>query len=87
MIKVSKNICFKIIWSHHTLNVITICKTIVTKEPIYKTYCGVYPFSPVFKGFGLSISLSEVGTKFKEEENYEGIRLLVLLDVFSTFST
>ena len=87
MIKVSKNICFKIIRSRHTLNIIAICKTIVTTEPIYRTYCGVYPRSRDFKAFSLSISLSEVGTKFKEEENYEGIRLHVLLDVFSIFST
>ena len=70
---------------HHTLNVIAICKTIVTREPIYRTYCGVYPLSPDCKSFSLSVSLSEVGTNFKEEENYEGIRLLVLFDVFSTF--
>ena len=87
MIKVSKNICFKIIGSHYTLNIIAICKTIVTTEPIYRTYCGVYPLSRDFKAFSLSVSLSEVGTKFKEERNYEGIRLHVLLDVFSMFST
>ena len=87
MIKVSKNICFKIIGSHHTLNIIAICKTIVTTEPIYRAYCEFYPLSPDFKAFSLSFSLFEVGTKFKEEGNYEGIRLLVLLDVFSTFST
>ena len=61
MIKVSKNICFKIIGFHHTLSIIAICKTI-------------------------GVSLSEVGTKFKEERNYEGIRLHILL-VFSIFST
>ena len=49
MIKVSKNICFKIIGSHHTLNIIAICKTIVTTEPIYRTYHGAYPLSPDFK--------------------------------------
>ena len=87
MIKVSKNICFKIIGSHHTLSIIAICKTIVTTEPTYRTYRGVYPLSPNFKAFSLSVSLSEVGTKFKEERNYEGIRLHVLLDVFSIFST
>ena len=87
MIKVSKNICFKIKGSHHTLNIIAICKTIVTTEPIYRTYCGVYPFSPDFKAFSLSVSLSEVGTTFKVEGNYEGIRLHVLLDVFCIFST
>ena len=78
MIKVSKNICFKIIGSHHILNIIAICKTIVTTEPIYKTYCGVYLLSPDFKAFSFSISLSKVGTKDEEE----GIRLHVLLDVF-----
>ena len=49
MIKVSKNICFKIIGSHYTLNIIAICKTIVTTEPIYRTYHGAYPLSPDFK--------------------------------------
>ena len=49
MIKVSKNIFFKIIGSHHTLSIIAICKTIVTTEPIYKTYCGVYPLLPDFE--------------------------------------
>ena len=68
-------------------HIISICKTVVTAEPIYKTYCGVYPLSPHFKAFSLSILLSEVGTEFKEKENYEGIRLHVLLDVFSIFST
>ena len=85
MIKVSKNICFKIIGSHHTLNIIVICKTFVATEPIYRTYCRVYLVSPDFKAFSLPISLSEVGAKSKEEGNYEGIRLLVLLDVFHTF--
>ena len=65
MIKVSKNTCFKIIGSHHILNIIAICKTIVTKESTYRTYFGVYPFSRDFKAFSLSISLSEVGAKFK----------------------
>ena len=82
MMKVSKNICFEIVGSHHTLNIIAICKTIVTTEPIYRTYCGVYPLSPDLKVFSFSISLSEVGTKGKEE----GIRLHVLVDVF-IFST
>ena len=50
-------------------------------EAIYKTYCGVFPLSPDFKAFGLSISLSEVGTKDKEEE----IRFHVSLDVFLYF--
>ena len=50
-------------------------------EPIYRTYCGVYPLSPDFKAFSLSISLSEVGTKDKEK----GIRLNVLLDVSYIF--
>ena len=58
---------------------------IVTTEPIYRTYCGFYPLSLDFKAFILSISLSEVGTKFKEERNYEGIRLLVLLHGFPLF--
>ena len=80
MIKVSKNICFEIIGSHDTLN-IAICKTIVTTDPIYKAYCGVYPLSHDFKAFSFSISLSEVGTKGKEE----GIRLHVLFDVFNIF--
>ena len=87
MIKVSKNICFKIIGSHHTLNIIAICKTIVTTEPIYRTYFGLYPLSPDFKAFSLSILQSEVRKKFKEEGNYEGIRLHVLLDIFSMFSS
>ena len=59
-----------------------ICKTNAA-EFIHRIYCGVYPLSPDFKAFSLSISLSEVGTKGKEE----GVRLHVLLDVFSTFST
>ena len=75
--KVSKNICFEIIGSHHTLNIIATCKTIVITEPIYRTYCGVYPPSPDFKAFSFSVSLSEVGTTGKEE----GIRLHVLLEV------
>ena len=74
MIKVSKNICFKVIGSHRTLSIIALCKTIVITEPVYRTCCGVYPLSPDFKVFSLSVSLSEVGTKFKEEGNYEGIR-------------
>ena len=57
---------------------IAICKTIVTTELIYRTYCGVYPLSPDFAAFSLSILLFEAGTKFKEER----IRLHVLLDVF-----
>ena len=67
MIKVSKNICFEIIGSRHTLNIIVICKTFVETEPSYRTYCGVYPLSPDFKAFSLSISLSEVRAKRKEE--------------------
>ena len=46
MLKVSKNICFEIIGSHH---LIAICQTIVTTEPIYRTYCGVYPISNILK--------------------------------------
>ena len=67
IIKISKNICFKIIGSHYILNIIVICKTFVVTEPIYRTYCGVYPLSPDFKGFSLSISLFEVRAKSKEE--------------------
>ena len=78
MIKVSKNICFEIIGSYCTSNIIAICKTIVTTEPIYRTYCGIYPFSPDFKAFSFSISRSEVGTEGKKE----GIRLHVFLDFF-----
>ena len=74
MIKVSKNICFKVTGSHRTLSIIALCKTIVITETVYRTCCGVYPLSPDFKVFSLSVSLSEVGTKFKEEGNYEGIR-------------
>ena len=81
MIKISKIICFKIIGSHHTLNIIVVCKTIVTTEPTYRTYCEGYPLSPYFKVFSLSISISEVGTKGTEE----GIRLNILLDVFYIF--
>ena len=66
MIEVSKNICLKIVGSHHTLNIV-ICKTIVATKPIYRTYCGVYPLSPDFKAFSLSIVLSEVKAKSKEE--------------------
>ena len=82
MIKVFKNICFKIIGSHHTLNIIAICKTIVTTEPIYRAYCRVYLLSLDFKSSSFSISISEVGTKGREE----GIRLHVLLVLF-IFST
>ena len=82
MIKGSKNICFKIIGFHHTLNIIVIYKTFVATEPIYRTYSRIYLLSPDFKAFSLSILLSEVGAKSKEEGNYEGIRLLVLHDVF-----
>ena len=46
-------------------------------EPIFRTYCGVYPPSPDFKAF----SLSDVGAKVKEE----GKRFHVLLDVFLYF--
>ena len=81
MIKVSKNICFKIIGSHHTLNIIVLCKTFVAKEPIYRTYCGVYPLWPDFKAFSFSILLSEVRTKGKEER----ISLYVLFDAFYIF--
>ena len=56
---------------------IAICKTIVTTEPIYRTYCAVYPLSD-FAAFSFSILLFEAGTKFKEER----IRLHVLLDAF-----
>ena len=85
MIKVLKNICFRIIGSHHTLNIIVESKTFVAIESIYRTYCGVYPVLPDFKVFSLSISLSEVGAKSKEEGNFEGIILLVLHDVFHIF--
>ena len=85
MIKLSKNICFKIAGSHHTLKIIVICKTFVVSEPIYRSCSGIYPVSPDFKAFSLSISLSKVGAKNKEEGNYEGIRLLVLFDVFHIF--
>ena len=81
MIKVSKNICFKIIGSHHTLNITVICKMYVATEPIYRTFCGVCPLSPDFKVFSFSISLSEVGKKGEED----GIGLHVLLDDFSVF--
>ena len=81
MIKVSKKICIKTIGSHHTLNIIVICKTYVATEPTCRTYCGNYPLSPDFKAFSFLISLSEVGTNGKEE----GIRLHVLLDVFYIF--
>ena len=64
--------------SHHTLNIIVICKTHVATEPIYRTYCEVYPLSPDFKAFSFSILLYEVETKRKEE----GIKLHILLDVF-----
>ena len=74
--------CFNIIESHHTLNIIVVCKTYVATEPIYRTYCGIYPLSPDFKAFSLSVSLSEVVTKGKED----GIRLHALLDVFSILS-
>ena len=53
----------------------------VTIEPIYRTYCGVYPLSPEFKAYRFSILLSEVGTKGKEK----GIRLYALLDLFYIF--
>ena len=58
MIRVSKNICFKIIGSHDTLNIIVICKTYVATGPIYRIYCGVYPFSPDFKDFSVFFSLA-----------------------------
>ena len=57
MIRVSKNICFKIIGSHDTLNIIVICKTYVATEPIYRIYCGVCPLSPGFKDFSVFFSL------------------------------
>ena len=57
MIRVSKNICFKIIGSHDTLNIIVICKTYVATEPIYRIYCGVCPLSPDFKDFSVFFSL------------------------------
>ena len=60
-LKVSKSMCFKIIESHHTLNIIFICKTYVPTKPIYRTYCGVNPLSPDFKVFSFSISLSQAG--------------------------
>ena len=55
MITVSKNICFILIGLHHTLNIIVISKMYVATESIYRTYCGVYPFSSEFKAFSLSI--------------------------------
>ena len=67
MIKVSKNICFKIIGSHHNLNIIVICKAFAATEPNYRTYCGVYSLSPDFRAFTLSISLSKVRAKSKED--------------------
>ena len=73
---------FKIIGFHHSFNIIAICKMHVATEPMYRTYCGVYPLPPDFKAFTLSISLSEVGTKDKKE----GIRFHVLLDTFYIFS-
>ena len=50
-------------------------------ELIYRIFCGVSLLSPDFKAFNLLNSLSEVGTKDKEE----GIRFHVLLDVFFIF--
>ena len=73
MIRVSKNICLKIMGFHHTLNIIVVCKTYAATEPIYRTYCRVYPLSSDFKVFSFSIPLSEVRTKFKtiiKEEDY-----------------
>ena len=67
MIKVSKNICFKIIGFHQTLNIAVVCQTFAATEPFYRTYCGFYPLSPDFKTFSLSTSLSEVRSKRKEE--------------------
>ena len=67
MIKVSGNICFKIIGSHQALNIIFICEMFVPTDPIYRTYCGFCPLSPNFKAFSLSISLSNLGAKSKEE--------------------
>ena len=55
MIKVSKKICFKIIGSHHTLIIIVICKTIVTTEPISRTYCEGHPLSSNFKVINFTI--------------------------------
>ena len=63
------------------------CKTYVATEPIYRTYCGGYPLSPDFKAFSVSFSLSVVETKGKGEGNDEGIRLHVLLNLFSIFFT
>ena len=45
------------IGSHHTLNIIAICKTILATEPIYRTYCGFYPLSSDFKDFYVFFSL------------------------------
>ena len=87
MVTVTKTICFKFIAFYHTLIIIVMCKTYVKTEPIYRTYCRVCPLSAEFIAFCLSISLFKVGTKSKEEENYEGIRLHELLDVFSILST
>ena len=53
----------------------------VATEPIYRTYYGVCPLSPDFKAFSFTISISEIGTKGREE----GIGLHVLLDVFCIF--
>ena len=50
-------------------------------KSIYRTYYGVYPLQPDFKAFSLSISLSEVGKKEKEE----GIKFHVLFDVLYIF--
>ena len=86
MIKVSKNSCFEIIGSRHTLNIIVICKTFVATEPSYRTYCGVYPLSPDFKAFSLSISLSEVRAKRKKEGIMKEQDYMYYL-IFSMFPT
>ena len=53
------------------------CKTFLATEPICKAYCGVYPLSPDLKAFSLSISLSEVRPKSREEGINEETRLHV----------
>ena len=73
MIKHLFNYSIPLYLKHHCF-----CETYVATEPIYRTYCGVYPLSFDFKVFSFLISLFEVGTNGKEG----GIRLYVLLDVF-----
>ena len=42
-------IYFKIVGSHHTLNIIVICKTYVAKEPIYRTIAESILFRLILK--------------------------------------